>query len=217
MSEQNSAAPTCPGCHFGCLLDAYQCARGKMFHERWMAGEEIPERRAPWKAQGAEGNGQGPGPRRGPGGSGGPGGPGGRRGAFAPEMRLMHMLNIIGIAMADHRETRPERNVIDGLARQSGCATERIVQDRSRLGEEDFALALAKLRDDGLVTDVDDEIAGPMLQISEAGEAQASAWREERELADKAFCDALSDEEKEELAGLLQKLLSSSAHEGKMR
>ena len=37
----------CPGCHFECMLEKYQCGRGKEFYDLAAAGGEVPVRRGP--------------------------------------------------------------------------------------------------------------------------------------------------------------------------
>lgn len=46
-------ARTCPGCHFGCDIEDYQCARGEKLHARWVETGELPERRGPGHGPGA--------------------------------------------------------------------------------------------------------------------------------------------------------------------
>ena len=208
MNDTSAKAPECPGCHYRCLLDAYQCARGKGFYGKWLAGEGIPKRRAPRK--GDSSGPKGAGKRWGIAGH----GPGGI--APSADMKLMRMLGIVGIALSEHREEDAERLVLDSITRHNGCTTERIVAGRVRMDGEALAPVLDKLREAELIVDVDDEVAGPMLQATEEGIVQAEAWRKERASTDAAFVDALTEEEKEQLAGLLAKMLTSSAHAGKM-
>ena len=131
-------------------------------------------------------------------------------------MRAMHMLNIASIALADNRESRPNRIVLDCLMRHDGCATAPIIQGRSHLDDDTLESALDSLSREGIVAAIEDDLAGTMYQITEEGKTTAAEWRRERDQANAAFLDALSEEEKSQLADLIQKMLQSSAHKDKM-
>ena len=75
----------------------------------------------------------------------------------------------------------------------------------------------AALCDQDIVAEVEDDRAGTMYALSEAGKIKSVTWQEERKAQDDAFVDALSEEELSQLADLLTKVLSSSAHERAMR
>ena len=231
MNATTQEAPKCPGCHFGCSLDRYQCARGKGLHAKWLAGEEIPERRAPWERAK-----RGEGPRKAGIAGSGPEAVRGQTGAAAeqrkgPEghrdhagmppipsyMKAMRMLNIASFALADHRESQSDKMVVDAIARQEGCATLPIIKDRMGKEALDPAACLDQLVQDGLVEVQEDEIAGTMYALTERGRAQSETWRDERMAADAAFVDALSEGEQEKLAALIAKMLQSSAHKSRMR
>ena len=204
MNATMQEAPQCPGCHFGCSLARYQCARGKNLRAKWLAGEVIPERRAPWEH--AKRNDE---PRKAGKGAGMP--------PMPAYMKAMRMLNIASFALADHRENQPEKMVVDAIARQEGCATLPIIKGRMGKDAADPSSSLEKLVQDGLVEVQEDEIAGTMYALTELGRSQGETWRNERMAADAAFVDALSEEEQEQLAALIAKLLQSSAHKDRMR
>ena len=189
MDEANRA-PRCPGCHFGCSLDAYRCARGKGFHDRWQAGEEIPERGKP--------GGRGPG---------GPGGPGGGHPAMPTHMRVMHALNIMGNVLQDRHAESPDRKVLASIARQGGFFADSLLPKRAFMERAETDEAVNALVADGLLERAEDPIAGPILRITEAGRARQQEWTAAQESAAADFLAPLTEEEQTQLADLLFRLL----------
>ena len=206
MDDNVKIAPKCPGCHFGCNLERYQCARGKGLYAKWTAGETIPERRAPWERPKPAGDGEHPNQQQ-PAQAAAP-----QRPPIPPTMRVMHMMNIVAMAMADHRNDDPRHQVLDTIARHDGCATLAIVKGRLKDAKIDATEAIAQLVEEGLLEQQEDERAGTMYALAKQGAAQAQEWRAEQLARDEEFLDALSDDEKSQLADLVAKMLTSTAH-----
>lgn len=183
-------AKVCPGCHFGCAIDGFQCGRGEKLHARWVETGELPERRRP--------------PH--PGGQ--PGGRDGGRPAIPVDDRIMHMLHIIGIALSDLADesgaSAPERRAIDCLMRHGGSASERIVEGRTHA--EGLDALFGELVERGLVKRRGFEHA-TLYALTEQGLAQAKAWESERKATEAEFLGVLDDGEKEQLLALVMKLL----------
>lgn len=200
MGDTQTKAPACPGCHIGCNLERYQCLRGKGLYAKWEAGETIPERRAPWKKPGGGQKPEDTAHERKP------------KRTIPPTARAMHMLNIVAAAMADHRETDPERLALDSISRHDGGATIAVVKERTKADTATLKPMIDNLEQNGLVESVADEHAGTLFVLTEAGRTQAAALREEKARTDELFVDALTDDEKTQLADLIAKMLGSTAH-----
>ena len=195
MTGQDMQAPKCSGCHFGCSIDNYQCARGKKFLEQWQAGEEIPERRMP--------------------GPGGPGGKGGRKppkGMPAPsaDERLAHMLTICSMFLQRNSESSPALSIATAAMRQDGFASKRITGERARLKGAEFDAALQEAADQGLVTVEDDDRVGAFVHVTDAGRTRANEHMEQAKAANAELLSCYSSDEKEQLQGLLDKLLAAN-------
>lgn len=211
----NLQAPICPGCHFGCSLDAYRCGRGKGFSVKWRAGEPLPERRVP----GVGGPGH-PGKR--PGGCGGQGGKvngrpgkggssgsgeGGSGGVPLPGMRVMHALNIMSNVLQDRHAESAERKVLGAVERQGGFFALSLLGKRTLVGQPQLDEAVAALVTDGLAELVDEPTAGRSLAITELGRARQRKWSAEHEAATAEFLAPLSEDEQAQLADLLFRLI----------
>ena len=192
MTEYEQA-PTCPGCHMGCPLDDVQCVRGQGFAKKWQRGEEIPERRGPG----------GPGGRPGPGGPGGLGGPGAPNGpgGFSVERRLGFLMQIVPARVKQQGPDDAGRFMMM-LARQGGGMSYRVLPEKGRMPEDQLWDVVAMLERSDLL-----EERGGWVFLTEAGQAEAK-WHEDREkqATEEAF-SALTDDEKEQLANLLEKLM----------
>jgi len=129
-------APTCPGCHFGCRIDYYQCARGLRFLEQWEAGEEIPERRMP--GPGARGGKPGQDPRDG-------------TGAPALDGQVLHLLMLVDMFGKRATELPTHVRVAEATLRHDGFATPYVVAQRSQLDGEAFDAAVDQAVEEGLV------------------------------------------------------------------
>ena len=181
-------ANTCPGCHFGCAIEEFQCARGEKLHARWVETGSLPERRGP---------GQGPmraKDHKGP--------------AFTVNDRLMHMLHIVGIALHDLADdsgsSDPDKRVLDCLIRHDLAASAKVVEGRTHLPNAQEALdavvaqGFAAKRAHGETT---------LYKLTETGLETARAWEAERKAAEAEFLGVLSDDEKDQLLALVTKVL----------
>lgn len=183
-------ANVCPGCHFGCAIDAPQCARGEKLRARWEDAGELPERRGP-----------GQGPMRAK-------GQGGASAALVTDDRLMHLLHIVGIALHDLADesgsSAPERRVVDCLLRHEHAASVQIIAGRTHLPKLDETLGaicergLAAQRQSG---------STEFYELTDGGLQQARAWEAERRAAEAEFLGVLSEEEKDQLLALVIKVL----------
>lgn len=214
MADETAAsngAPTCPGCHFGCALDDYQCGRGRKFLAMWHNGEAIPERRGPGmprhagkqgpggeaSAARAAGNAQRPEKR---------GGEGGPEGQLPPDMRLVMLLNVTANALRDERDSNTADEVLDCIVRQDRSATIRIIAERVRKDPAELEAALQELQQRSLAQPHDDD-GRTFFEPTEEGLAHCKAWQEKRREDDTRFVSGLSEDEKQQLADLLQKML----------
>ena len=182
-----SADLVCPGCHFRCKLAHYQCGRGKEFFGMVAAGGELPERHGPLLT---------PSERE--------AAPGG-----LPPLndRVMHGLNIAAARLRKRPAEPAERKILASLARGGSFMSLGILAKRAGLEREDLEAALAALQNDCLVVMDDEERTGRVARLTDAGAAQASTWKAERDAETAELLCALTDEEKETLAALLHKML----------
>ena len=183
--------PVCPGCHFTCAIDDYQCARGEMFYERWKAGEEVPERRGPGR----------------------PPAGGMPKGILKPtsDERTMHLLHILEIALSDlERESgsdAPERRVVDCLMRHNQSASEFVITGRTNLAGAELGDALEQVEAQHLVERRQVQTGATFYALTDQGIEQAKAWLEELRAAQTRFLSVLDDSEKQQLHQLVAKLL----------
>ena len=185
--EYSFEMPLCPGCHIRCDLAAPQCGRGLRFKEALSRGEELPQR----------------------GGRRGPGGPGGARPEPCVEQKLQFMLTgmlprVLQQGPEEHDETT---NILSWLMRQEGAMTYRIMPERARANADTLYETLEQMLYDGLIEDRYTDWGGQFYWITEAGMAEAKAVEQRKAAAVKEKFAALSDEEKEQLAELLEKLI----------
>ena len=202
-----SEMPTCPGCHFGCKLDAAQCARGLKFFDKWQAGEEIPERRVPWGKDGKrkrEGEGQPSKGRKMP----------PHLAAMPTSARLMMLLNITGAILRDRDDAERDRRIAECIVRQDGAAANRIIAERTRLDDAAINEQVTSLKERGLVESRTLDDGRVFHEITEAGRAQVETWMEERKADDEAFFEALSDDEAAQLEDLLARALDPHMRRG---
>lgn len=203
MPDENNSMPLCPGCHFRCRLDDFQCARGEKLYQRWLETGEVPARRKPGPPPAQEGEGHGDGRGHG-------GGPKGR-----PPMpindRLMHMLHIVGIALDDLQTesggNAADHKVLDCIMRHDRAASVFVIAGRTQLEEEEISQAAQSLESQGFVamrTVHDDTV---FFELTEAGLQQAKAWEADRKAAEAKFLDVLTDDEKSQFHDLVVKVL----------
>ena len=181
-------ANICPGCHFGCEIEDFQCARGEKLHARWVETGSLPERRGPGQGPVREKDHKGP--------------------AFTVDDRLMHMLHIVGIALQDLADesgsSDPDKRALDCLIRHDLAASAMIVEGRTHLpnAEETLDAAVAQ----GLVAKrAHGETT--LYELTETGLETARTWEAERKTAEAEFLGVLSDDEKDQLLALVMKVL----------
>lgn len=182
-TTSTTKAPSCPGCHFGCALDAYRCGRGKGFHQLWVDGKPIPERGKP--------------------------GEGGAGRAPSVDTRVMHGLNIMANILKDRHTESAERKTLMAVGRQGGFFAVDMLGKRTLLDPEDLAEATRFLIAGGFIEHDEDEIAGTVLRITSSGREQLAQWNTEREAATEEFLAPLDDSEKEQLASMLFRIIQS--------
>lgn len=175
-------APSCPGCHFRCQLDRYQCGRGARFFAQWQETGEVPQRH------------------------GHPGPPPGKE--PSPDQRLMFELNIVAHAMQMQREQQAETELLASLAAHEGSSTGHVLEKRARLQPGTFGAAIGQLEHDGLVERCDLGQFHDAFCITDAGKARLSELEAARTAANEEFLSPLSAEERDQLAALLGKLLA---------
>ena len=181
-------AKLCPGCHFGCEIERFQCGRGEKLCARWRETGELPERRGPGKGPLRAKNHKGP--------------------VITANDRLMHMLHVVGIALHDLADESganvPEHQVLDCLLRHDLAASARIIEGRTHLEGLDGVLGATLSQ--GLI---EERTCGEttLYALTDAGLAQARAWGDERKAAEAEFLGVLSDDEKEQFLELVMKVL----------
>lgn len=229
MDETSKAIPTCPGCHFGCTLDDYQCARGGRFYEKWQAGEEIPVRRPPWehgekKPEGAKGGCSREGtaaPQEGaPKSQDGPRGdqpahtPPPHFAKIPPSARIKMLLTVANRILGDRDDAVRDQRVAECIMRQDGSATNRIIAERTKLDDAAIDEQIAVLTEAGVVTSRTLEDGRTFHDLTETGRTQVETWVEEHRAADAEFFAALSDDEAAQLESLLSKVLEPHMRRG---
>ena len=190
MSDSQST-PLCPGCHFRCEITDYQCARGERLHQKWTAGEELPERRIP----------------------GAPAKDGVHKNIprLISNDRLMHTLHIIEITLdelaSEVGSDAPNRLVLDCLMRHEHAASSFVIQGRTQLHESELDALLGELENDGFIATRTPDNSVAFYELTEEGREKAGVWREERRAAEAELLSMLSDEEKAQLHELLFKVI----------
>ena len=101
-------------------------------------------------------------------------------------------------------EQKPQR-VAECILRHDGSATNLIIAERTRFSDAEIDEQATALREAGVITSRDDERGRTFHELTDAGRAQVEAWMEERKAADAELFSALSEEEQEQLEGLLAK------------
>ena len=186
----STSVPACPGCHFACPIDDYQCARGEHLHAAWERGEELPVRQGPGRP---------------------PQGASKQKVQLSSNERLMHLLHIVGIALQDlERESgsdAPDRQIVDCLMRHERAASERIVLGRTQLDADTFHTSSQALIDRGFVETKAACGDDTFYALTEAGIEQAGTWRAERQAAEAEFLGVLTDDEKQQFHDLVFKIL----------
>lgn len=195
------ATPRCPGCHFGCNIEHWQCARGRGLHAQWLETGELPRRRRP--------GGPGGGPQGGPRG-GSHGGPqDGSRGGhspFTPQQKVTRLLTILPKAMQRSCSDTPESRLLSSLQRREFYVSVHILSSDMGIPKTDILETAQSMQDAGLV-EVVDENGRPFVKATEAGQQRARTYAEQREEAMQEFLSPLSADELEQLAELMEKIL----------
>lgn len=184
MSTQQQAAATCPACHFGCALEKWQCGRGKGIYEQWQASGELPQRK----------------------------GPGGMP-AHTVQQRIVRGCNIAPKALARSAAEKPADSVLLSLMRREGIMREAFLARETGMTRDALAAELATLAADGLIETLEDE-RGAYASVTQTGRQRASELEAARDASHAAFLAALSDDEQQQLADLLDKLLMGNRPHG---
>lgn len=204
--ESTAKAPTCPGCHFGCSVDAYRCARGQGFYKLWCEGKPVPERGIPpmMRKNGERSDGERVGDGR-------PGdgrtGEGHKDNVPPVGTRVMHGLNIMANVLQDRHAESPDRKVLTAVGRQGGFFALGMIGKRALLDDDAIAGSVDELVEAGYAVRDEDEIAGPIMRVTPAGKDKLAEWNAERDAATAEFLAPLSDEEQSELADMLFRLI----------
>ena len=199
MDEARQNVPICPGCHFRCPLDEYQCARGAKFNGMWQAGEEIPERRMPKPPKDGEKPAGGPPPQF-------------RR--IPIEARLLMGMSFFQRIMDERQQETAKQRVAECIQRQDGFAANGIIAERTRRTDGQIQEQAEALQAEGFVAPRTEPDGRLFYELTEQGKEQVEVWAEERQQADAELFAALSDEEKEQLHELLSKALGPHMRRG---
>lgn len=198
-------AVLCPGCHFGCKLECWQCARGREFLGKWQAGETLPQR-GPGGPGGPAAAGH-PGPH---GGSGHPDGRGSGRPRHPEQMdelqKLEFLFRVLPKAMQHANGQTPADTVLEGIARHEGYMSAALARQGSELGKLEFDAVIEELEATGTVR-LGAEDGQKFIEITEQGAAAHAQRMRKLRQANKEFFSALPEDELSQLAGLLDKLL----------
>lgn len=193
MEDENKTTPRCPACHIGCRIDRYQCGRGADLHERWLNGEEIPQR-------GKHGR------------PGGPDGP--KRGFKKPPaaQRIEFILAILPHVMQMHaHEGEPEKLLL-ALGRREGQAALPIMANELNANAAGLQAGADELARRGWAEFIKPHEGGTLLALTENGrEALADVELTHRRCNDE-FISVLGNDEVEQLATLLEELLHRHPH-----
>lgn len=194
MSE-TVEAPICPGCHFGCLLDAYKCGRGKGFAELWKDGKPVPERGVPpfMRSEKDEATASKTGTQGGA--------------AMPVGTRVMHGLNIMANILGERHTESADRKVLMAVVRQGGFFAIDMVGRRTLVDEPKLSQAIEELLEVGFIVRDEDEAAGEILRATPEGKEQFVAWNAERDAATAEFLSPLSEEEQVQLSQMLQRII----------
>ena len=188
MEAVEQKAPTCPGCHFGCAIDAFQCRRGEVFWGKWKAGEELPTRRGPGSVRPPEGDMK-----------------------LSSDDRIMHLLHIVGIALDDLANesgaSEPARRIVDCIMRQGKAASTFVIEGRTHLPVEEIEAQLGELAGQGLVTARETCADTTLHELTDSGLERARTWEAERKAGEARFLSVLSEDEKQQLHDLIFKIL----------
>lgn len=181
------AVPTCPGCHFGCRLDRYQCGRGQGIYEKWVETGEVPERPAvpPPILQ------------------------------LEVTDKLAFGMNILANVVQDQRSRRAEGEILCALMGHAGLASEQLIAARARLDSADFEKALKDLEAAG---DIGRGACGHIraaVWLTDSGRAKIPEAEAARRTDAETFLAPLSEDEREELDGLLFKLFDPRRREAR--
>lgn len=123
----------------------------------------------------------------------------------------MHGLNIMANILKDRHTESAERKTLMAVGRQGGFFAVDMLGKRTLLDPEDLAEASRFLIARGFIEHDEDAIAGTVLRITSSGRKQLAWWNTEREAATAEFLASLDDNEKEQLASMLFRIIQSQA------
>ena len=186
-------AMKCPGCHFGCSLNKYQCGRGKEFFDLVQDGGELPERRPPVFTPSEQAA---------------------KKGHTPPPIneKLVRGINIVSHMMRDRDMPTPEQAIIVGLINLKSFMSKSLLPKRLQLPQLEFEKGLQSAIEHGFVEIADVEHSGTVVRFTASGKVQAEKWKNERDKRIEEFFSALSDDEKVQLDSLLGTLLRAHMH-----
>lgn len=204
--ERICGAPLCPACHVTCSLFDPQCSRGMVFRQRWQAGEEIPERHMPPRGKpfGEKRDDKQTGERQK-----GHGAHDKRRGPKSTADKLMFLLTGIVPRMLGDLEGTAEQRVLSGLARQGGAMSRDVIPEKTRISVENVDSAICVLESEELIEPRQSEWGTIYFWVTDAGRNRCKELETKREQGVQERFSALNDEEQEQLAVLLDKLLAA--------
>ena len=191
MTDENTA-PSCPGCHFGCKLTQWQCARGRDLWKAWQENGEPARTCAGRRASGDEG------PEHG-------------RKELTLEQQFNRLVNIVPKALQRKSGSSDADTMLAAIARHGGYMASSLVRSEVRMNQDGFSRVLGELEASGDVV-VEREGARTFIRLTETGEPRVSQDAENRDRAAREFLSALSDEEAQQLIGLLEKALGGQGH-----
>ncbi|MGI6033607.1 MAG: hypothetical protein ACOX69_09345 [Coriobacteriales bacterium] len=182
MTESRNA-PICPGCHFACKVDRYQCGRGHRFYQTWLEGGEVPARRPPQSKSPAD--------------------------ELPLEKRIEHMLAVVPRVLRIQAHESFDDQVLLGIERHEGLAAVAIVSGELSANSAAVASAAANLQEKGLVATAAPREGAEMLQVTEKGRDYLEELNRRHAQTSERFFGVLSKDEREKLLELLEKTLRS--------
>lgn len=179
-TNEAGSAPPCPGCHFQCRLDRYQCGRGGRLYAAWQETGEVPKRR-PMPPKGHK---------------------------PSDDMRIMFGINILSNVLQMQREKSPDTEILAALMGHEGTSTGRVIEQRARLKSATFCKAITKLEEEGSIERCDLGQYQDAFRITDVGRARLSELEATRDATNQELLAPLSTEERAEFAELIGKLLA---------
>ena len=121
--------------------------------------------------------------------------------------RVMHGFNIVTNRLKDRHAEVGSKAAVLALHRLGSFMSLPLLAKRMLLSADELDGYLEEAVQEGLVAIEDEEHAGHIARLTDAGEKQAAVWKAERDADTAEFLSALSDEEKETLEYLIHKML----------